>query len=121
MLGALVAGSGLGGLALWQRRHFIPGFQEKSGLLLPSYSLVPDKLLPEMAIAHGSEHEKVISAAIGALGGMGRFISNGDIVVIKPNSVRPSAGTRSHDPPGCPARCRADGSGSGSREGSCGR
>jgi len=38
-----------------------------------------------MAIAHGSGHEKVIRAAIGALGGMGRFISNGDIVVIKPN------------------------------------
>ena len=83
--GALIAGSAVGGLALWQRRHFVPGFQEQGGLHLPSFSLVPDKLLPEMAIAHGSEHEKVIRAAIGALGGMGRFIQKGDIVVIKPN------------------------------------
>lgn len=83
--GALIAGSGLGGLALWQRRHFIPGFQEKGGLHLPSYALAPDLLLPEMVIAHGVDHEKVIRAAIGALGGMGRFIIKGDIVVIKPN------------------------------------
>lgn len=83
--GALVAGSTAGGLALWQRRHFVPGFQERGGLHLPNYSLVPDKLLPEMAIAHGDGHEKVIRTAIGAMGGMGRFVSKGDVVVIKPN------------------------------------
>jgi uncharacterized protein (DUF362 family) len=83
--GALIAGSTAGGFALWQRRHFVPGFGEKTGLSLPSYAIAPDKLLPEMVIAHGAEHEKVIRTAVGALGGMERFINKGDVVVIKPN------------------------------------
>ncbi len=83
--GALIAGSVGGGLALWQRRHFVPGFGENSGLRLPSYAPDPEKILPNLAISHGADHEAVIRAAIGALGGMGRFIRKGDIVVIKPN------------------------------------
>ncbi len=83
--GALIAGSTIGGLAFWQRNHFVPGFQPKTGLQLPSYALAPDSLLPEMAIARGSDREKVVRAAIGALGGMERFIQKGDVVVIKPN------------------------------------
>ena len=83
--GALIAGSTLGGLALWQRKHFVPGFQAQTGLQLPSYAVDGGKGLPSLAIAHGSEHDKVIRAAIGALGGMERFIKKGDVVLLKPN------------------------------------
>ena len=38
-----------------------------------------------MAIAHGTDHEKTIRAALGALGGMERFIQKGDVVMLKPN------------------------------------
>jgi len=40
---------------------------------------------PDLVVAHGSSPEKIVKAAIEAMGGMGKFISRGDIVVIKPN------------------------------------
>ncbi len=83
--GALIAGSVAGGFSLWQRKHFIPGFQPEKGLQLLSYRIKEGAGLPSMAIAHGTDHDKAIGAAMGALGGMQRFIQKGDIVVIKPN------------------------------------
>jgi uncharacterized protein (DUF362 family) len=41
--------------------------------------------MPSLAIAHGADHDKTVRAAIGALGGMSRFIRKGDVVMIKPN------------------------------------
>ena len=83
--GALIAGAAVAGKLLWQPKHFVPGFEAQAGLSLKSYALEPAKLLPTMAIAHGTEHEKTIRAALGALGGMERFIQHGDVVMIKPN------------------------------------
>lgn len=83
--GALIAGGTLGGLALWQRKHYLPGFEAQTGLELPSYAVDAGKNLPSLAIAHGTDHDKTIRAAIGALGGMERFIKKGDVVMIKPN------------------------------------
>lgn len=83
--GALIAGGTLGGLALWQRKHYLPGFEAQTGLVLPSFAVDAGKNLPSLAIAHGSDHDKTIRAAIGALGGMERFIQKGDVVMIKPN------------------------------------
>ena len=83
--GALIAGAAATGFALWQPKHFVPGFEKQKGSALRSYKMDPSKVLPSMAIAHGTEHEKVVRAAIGALGGMGRFIQKGDVVMIKPN------------------------------------
>lgn len=83
--GLLAAGSVAGGLALWQRNHYLPGFEAEKGFQLPSYRVEDSKLLPTMAIAHGTDHEKAIRAAVGALGGMGRFIKRGDVVMLKPN------------------------------------
>ena len=83
--GALIAGSGLAALELWQRKHFVPGFEKVEGLQLRSYALEPSKVLPSLAIAHGTDHEKTVRAAMAAIGGMGRFIQHGDVVMIKPN------------------------------------
>ena len=83
--GALIAGSTAAGIKLWQRNHFLPGFEPEKGLQLPSFALEPSKTLPSLGIAHGTEHEKTVRAALGALGGMGRFIQRGDVVMIKPN------------------------------------
>lgn len=83
--GALIAGAGLGARKLWQPEHFIPGFDKQGGSQLRSYALEASKVLPSLAIAHGAEHEKTIRAALGALGGMDRFIKHGDVVFIKPN------------------------------------
>jgi len=83
--GALIAGSGLAARKLWQPKHFVPGFEKEIGLQLRSYAPEVSKVLPSLAIAHGTEHEKTIRAALAALGGMERFIQKGDVVVIKPN------------------------------------
>ena len=40
---------------------------------------------PDLVVAHGASPEKIVKAAIDALGGIKNFISRGDIVVIKPN------------------------------------
>lgn len=83
--GALIAGSGLAARKLWQPNHFVPGFEVEKGLQLADYSLAVSKVLPSMAIAHGQDHETTVRAAIGAMGGMERFVQKGDVVMIKPN------------------------------------
>jgi uncharacterized protein (DUF362 family) len=40
---------------------------------------------PDLVVAHGASPGVIVKAAIDALGGMGAFISRGDVVVIKPN------------------------------------
>lgn len=88
---ALIAGSAYAAKKLWQPKHFVPGFGLEKGLQLKSYAPESSKLLPAMAIARcpdsvlESRHEKTIRAAMAALGGMGRFIQHGDVVMIKPN------------------------------------
>src|SRR5579859_412402 len=83
--GALIAGSGIAAKKLWQPGHFVPGFEKEKGMQLRSYAPEANKLLPSLAVAHGSDHDRTIRAALGVLGGMNRFIKNGDVVMIKPN------------------------------------
>jgi uncharacterized protein (DUF362 family) len=40
---------------------------------------------PDLAVVRGASPERIVKAAIDALGGIKRFVSRGDIVVIKPN------------------------------------
>jgi uncharacterized protein (DUF362 family) len=40
---------------------------------------------PDLVVAHGASPEKIVTAAISAMGGMKKFVSRGDVVVIKPN------------------------------------
>lgn len=42
-------------------------------------------VLPQMVIAKGNSPSKIVKAAVEGMGGMKRFISRGDVVVIKPN------------------------------------
>jgi uncharacterized protein (DUF362 family) len=39
----------------------------------------------DLAVAHGPSPEKIVRAAVEALGGIKRFVSRGDIVIVKPN------------------------------------
>lgn len=41
--------------------------------------------LPDLAVVHGPSPEKLVRAAVEALGGIQRFIAKGDVVVLKPN------------------------------------
>ncbi len=42
---------------------------------------------PHLAVVHGKDAEKMVRAAIEKIGGMGRFISPGDKVLLKPNAA----------------------------------
>jgi len=48
-------------------------------------AIVNTKELPELVVVEGPSHSKITEEAIDALGGIRRFISKGDVVVVKPN------------------------------------
>ncbi len=50
------------------------------------FSIPPSSTLPQMAITKGDSPREMVRRAIEAIGGMGRFISKGDRVVLKPNA-----------------------------------
>ena len=93
LTGGMLGGAGLVGAKLWQQQHYVPGFEEQEGIALPSYAGEISSVHPELAVAHGMDHGHTIEAAVVALGGMKRFIKNGDVVLIKPNVAfdRPAA------------------------------
>lgn len=54
---------------------------------------------PDIVDVHGKDHAKMVNAALEALGGMKRFVSKGDFVVLKPNAAfanPPDWGTTTH-------------------------
>ena len=77
--------SATAGLAFWLGKRS----QRPEEASLPTYSrkftVPPDPSLPEMVVAQGEEPEKLVQKAVEELGGIRRFISRGDVVVIKPN------------------------------------
>jgi len=74
-----------GGFGYWlAKRSKKPEVQvEISGSL--DFTVPVDPALPELASARGDSPYKLTEMVVDALGGMKRFVSNGDIVVIKPN------------------------------------
>jgi uncharacterized protein (DUF362 family) len=49
------------------------------------FTVPTDPRFPEMAVIHGNNPHLLVRAALQQLGGMGRFIARGNVVVIKPN------------------------------------
>ena len=61
-----------------------------AGLSLPQglhrvAEAVESSTRPDLVVVHGASPEKIVKAALDALGGIKKFISRGDVVVIKPN------------------------------------
>ncbi len=91
--GVLAGAAGLG-RALWDRGGF-ESVQDSGARQVRDYRVsgaVPDHELAELAVAKSAPGlesaatpEELVRRAVDALGGMKRFISRGDIVVIKPN------------------------------------
>ncbi len=53
----------------------------------PNFQVPADAALPEMAVIQGDDPARLARRAIQELGGIRRFISRGDVVVIKPNAA----------------------------------
>ncbi len=79
------AGAGAAGLGVWLTdRSWRPetalAMAAKHGHTVPA-----DATLPEMAIIQGGDPTQLARLAVEELGGMRRFISRGDVVLVKPN------------------------------------
>ncbi len=60
--------------------------QEAAPMTMAHTFAVPgDTHFPEMVVAQGEDPRALVRKALEGLGGVGRFISRGDVVVIKPN------------------------------------
>ncbi|HHH27707.1 MAG TPA: DUF362 domain-containing protein [Polyangiaceae bacterium] len=63
------------------------GKPKAEALSLPEngFMVEPSKTLPVLGVARGEKIYEMVKAAVGAIGGMSRFVSKGDVVVVKPN------------------------------------
>lgn len=63
------------------------GKPKGEALELPEGGFVvePSKTLPLLGVARGEKIYEMVKAAVGAVGGMSRFVDKGDVVVVKPN------------------------------------
>ncbi|HMB70875.1 MAG TPA: DUF362 domain-containing protein, partial [bacterium] len=63
------------------------GKPKKRLLTLPDggFAVDPSTVLPALGIARGENVEEMVRGAVDAIGGISRFISRDDVVVIKPN------------------------------------
>ncbi len=48
-------------------------------------SATPNPVYPDLVVARKGDPEELVNAAVASLGGMGRFVKPGDVVVVKPN------------------------------------
>ncbi|HXJ85890.1 MAG TPA: DUF362 domain-containing protein [Candidatus Binatia bacterium] len=79
------ASAGAAGLGFWLSQH---SFRPEAALATTArrgHTVTPDPALPEMAIIHGEDPALLARQAVEELGGMRRFVSRGDVVLVKPN------------------------------------
>ena len=82
-----VAGTGVGtaGLAMWLNHRSIRPEAEIAVAAKRGHAIATDPNLPEMAIIQGEDPAQLARRAVEELGGMRRFISRSDVVLVKPN------------------------------------
>jgi len=78
-------GAGAAGLGFWLSERSSRPQPALAVNVKRSHNVPSDSNLPEMAILQGDDPAELARQAIAELGGMRRFISRGDVVVVKPN------------------------------------
>ncbi len=82
-LGGIAAGTG--GLGVWLSEHSQRPESAIAANLKRNHAVATDPELPEMAVIQGSDPAQLARQAIEELGGIHRFISRSDVVLVKPN------------------------------------
>ncbi|MFI5115024.1 MAG: DUF362 domain-containing protein, partial [Terriglobales bacterium] len=82
-LGGVAAGTA--GLGYWLSEHSLRPEHALAMNAKRSHTVAVDPALPEMAVIQGEDPEQLARAAIEELGGIHRFVSRADIVLVKPN------------------------------------
>jgi uncharacterized protein (DUF362 family) len=79
------AGIGAAGFGAWLTQHSFRPEAALATALKRGHTVLADPTLPEMAIIQGDDPGQLARQAVEELGGMRRFISRGDLVLVKPN------------------------------------
>ncbi len=79
--GAAAVGAAAVGFGMHYRK---PGGQSET-VRIPDFGVPPLPTRPRIAAVRGGNIERMLRAAVERLGGIGRFIEPGDVVVLKPN------------------------------------
>ena len=82
--GIAIAGCGLASYLLYDTSGPRPGIDVEDLVTLRDFSLI-HKAGPTMSVATGSDRAETVNTAIEQLGGIERFVDEGDTVAIKPN------------------------------------
>jgi len=78
--------TGAAAAAYWLSTRSIPPTEAGPQLITRrNHTVAPNPALPDMAVIHGGEPRQLVQRALEELGGIQRFISRADIVVVKPN------------------------------------
>lgn len=77
--------AGTAALGLWLRGRSRRPEEPVPTELRKSFGVAPNANLPEMVVARGEEPGALVRRAIEAMGGISRFVSRGDVVLVKPN------------------------------------
>ncbi len=73
------------GLGVWLNKRSLPPEEPAAPGVRTHFQVPPDASLPQMAVVEGGDPSTLVRRAIQELGGIRRFISRGDVVVVKPN------------------------------------
>ena len=79
------AGAGAAGLGIWLSEH---SFRPEPALAITAkrgHTVAANPQFPELAVITGDDPAKLAVQALEELGGMGRFVARGDVVLVKPN------------------------------------
>jgi uncharacterized protein (DUF362 family) len=75
----------LAGLVLFSGRGLIPGAGQAHAAAPNGRRRASKRGAHDLVYARGEDPARLVKAALAAMGGMSRFVSSGDVVVIKPN------------------------------------
>jgi uncharacterized protein (DUF362 family) len=85
LLGLGGAAAGAAGAAVWLSEHSFRPLPAQAEQARREHRVAANSQLPAMTVVQGGEPRELVQKALENLGGMGRFISPQDVVVIKPN------------------------------------
>jgi uncharacterized protein (DUF362 family) len=74
------------GAGLWLSGRSSNTQSPRSAVLRRSFTIPPDPGRPDLAVIQGEDPRALVKRAFEELGGTRRFISRGDVVVVKPNA-----------------------------------
>jgi uncharacterized protein (DUF362 family) len=79
------ASAGTAAAAVWLAKHSALPVSTAAANARRDHTVEADAALPEMVVVQGDDPRTLVRRAFDDLGGVGRFIAHGDVVVLKPN------------------------------------